>query len=286
MSPTESLGVTWPALTDRVERRHALARWAAAEPVLAGLANLDALAEIVHHGQDPARADELLGGLVRLAAADGGDDEDVALVLGHLLDNGTRKLALQLRDLSTDIDDLLAGELWLQIRAFPWRRRRRAYAKSLLLDTRLAVLGELRPYRTRDRQTRVILIDPVASGTDDEPAREPASSLTGRTGVLDRAHVDAHDQDSSTLLDVLEWAQRSGVIDRAEAALLLELAVAADSTGSAERTRSAGRGVNQRVEIAAVAARHGVHEKTIWRRRARALGALQAVSGRYLAAVA
>jgi hypothetical protein len=286
MSPTESLGVTWPALTERVERRRALDRWAAAETGLAGIASLDALAEIVHHGQDPARADELLGGLVRLAAADGGGDEDAALVVAHLLANGTRKLALQLRNLSPDIDDLLAGQLWLQIRTFPWRQRRRAYAKSLLLDTRLAVLAELRPYRTRQRQTRVIVIDPVAGWTDDEPAREPASSPTGRKGVLDRAHVEAHDQDTSTLLDVLEWAQRSGVIDRADAALLLELVIAADETGSAERTRSAGRSVNRTAEIAAVAARHGVHEKTIWRRRARALTALQAASGHYLAAVA
>jgi hypothetical protein len=286
MSPTESLGLTWLSLGDRVARTRALDRWGAAEELLAGISSLDALAEIVHHGHDPARADELLGGLVRLAAADGGDDEDAAMVVAHLLDNGTRKLALQLRDLSDDIDELLAGELWLQIRTFPWRRRRRAYAKSLLLDTRLAVLAEVRPYRTRDRQTRVILIDPVACWTDDEPAREPASSPTGRTGVLDRAHVEAHDQDSSTLLDVLEWARRSGVIDRAEAALLLELVVAADEVGLAERRRSAGRSVNQRAEIAAVAARHGVHAKTIWRRRARALGALQAASGRYLAAVA
>jgi hypothetical protein len=287
MSPTESLGVTWPGLSDRVERRHVLDRWAAAEPLLAGVASLDVLAEVVHHGQDPARADELLGGLVRLAAADGGDDEDAALVLAHLLDNGTRKLALQLRDLSDDIDELLAGELWLRIRAFPWRRRRRAYAKSLLLDTRLAVLAELRPYRTRDGQTRVILIDPVACWRDDDPAAEPANSTSRRTGVLDRAHVDEHDQDGSSLLDVLEWARRSGVIDRADAALLLELVVAADEdSGATHRARLAGRSVNRRSEIAAVAARHGVVEKTIWRHRARALAALQAASGRYLAAVA
>jgi hypothetical protein len=85
----------------------------------------------------------------------------------------------------------------------------------------------------------------------------------------------------------LEWAQRSRVIDRADAALLLELVVvAADDTGPAEATRSAGRGVNRAVEIATVAARHGVAEKTIWRRRARALAALQAASAQYLAAVA
>jgi hypothetical protein len=256
----------------------------------------------VHHGQDPARADELLGGLVRLAAADGGDDEDAALVLAHLLDNGTHKLALKLRDISTDIDELLAGQLWLQIRTFPWRRRRRAYAKSLLLDTRTAVLAELRPYRTRDGRTRVLLVDPVGRDERKEPpvrgreAKAVAANAAGRTsevplpggrvGALDRAHFDKHDQDASTLLDVLEWAQRSGVIDRAEAALLLELAVAANDTSPAAATSSLGRGVNRAVEIAAVAARHGVVEKTIWRRRARALTALQAASARYLAAVA
>jgi hypothetical protein len=286
MSPTESLGVSWPELTDRVERRNGLDRWAAAEPVLAGIASLDVLAEVVHHGRNPARADALLGGLVRLAAADGGDDEDAALLIAHLLDNGTHRLALQLRDRSDDIDDLLAGELWLQIRTFPWRRRRRAYAKSLLLDTRRAVLAELRPYRSRQWDTRVILIDPVACWRDDDPAQDPANSATPCTGVLDQAHVEAHDQDTLTLLDVLEWAQRSGVIDRAAAALLLELVLAGDEAGTAEPTRALVRHVNRRAEIAAVAARHGVAEKTIWRRRARALGALQVVSAQYLAAVA
>jgi hypothetical protein len=205
MSPTASLGLTWPALAERVEHTRALDRWAAAEAVLAGISSLDALAEIVHDGQNPARADALLGALVRVAAADGGDDEDAALVVAHLLDNGTRKLALQLRDLSRDIDGLLAGELWLQIRTFPWRRRCRAYAKSLLLDTRTAVLAELRPYRTRDGHTRVVLVDPIGRDARREPPVRPDKAVAayaacraaevplpgGRVRVLDRAHLDA-----------------------------------------------------------------------------------------------
>jgi len=279
MSPTDSLGVTWPALTERVDPVRGLDRWAAAEPALAGIGTAGELAETVHNGGDPARADELLGALVRLGAVDGGNEEDAALLVAHLLGNGTRKLALQLRDLSADIDELLAGELWLQIRTFPWRRRRRAYAKSLLLDTRLAVLAELRPYRNRAGLSRVMLVDPVVTAADDDATADCSS-------LLDRPCVNPHDEDEPSLLDLLEWAQRTGVIDRADAALLIELMLAADGVNESDRRAAPGRGLNRADEVSAVAARHGVHEKTIWRRRARALSALRDASGQYLAAVA
>jgi hypothetical protein len=239
MSPTDSLGVSWPALTDRVEPANTLARWAATEHALAGVGTLDELAAIVHRGGNAARADELLGALIRLAALDGGDDEDAALLVAHLLANGTRKLALQVRDLSADIDDLLAGQLWLQIRTFPWQRRTRAYAKSLLLDTRLGVLAELRPYRTRAGHDPVLLVDPISTPAVDGPSDAE---------LLDRPFLHEHDLDE-----------------------------AGDGTH---------RGVNIAAEIADVAERHGVHAKTIWRRRARALTALQQASSDYLAAVA
>jgi hypothetical protein len=275
MSPTDCLGVTWPALTQRVEPGDGLARWAAAEPALAGIGTLDELAEIVHDGGDPGRGDELLGALVRLAAVDGGNDEDAAILVAHLLGNGARKLALQLRDLSADIDDLVAGELWLQIRTFPWRRRRRAHAKSLLLDTRLAVFTALRPYRNRAGMDRIMLVDPTACASENVDS-----------GSLDRPVIDPHDTDALSLPDLLEWAQRTGVIDRCDAALLVDLMRAADATGLTDWDISSGRGLNRAGEVSAVAARHGVHQKTIWRRRARVLRALREASGRYLAAVA
>jgi hypothetical protein len=275
MSPTDSLGVSWPALSDRVEPTNTLARWAATEPALAGIGTLDELAEIVHRGGNAARADELLGSLVRLAARDRGDDEEAALLVAHLLANGTRKLALQLRDLSSDIDDLVAGELWLRIRTFPWQRRTRAYAKSLLLDTRMAVLAELRPYRTRAGHGPVVLVDPIRTAAADGPAE---------VDLLDRHFLHEHDLDESGLVDVLRWAQRCGVVDSADVALLIDL------LGTAERLARAGgeshRGVNVAAEIADVADRRGVHAKTIWRRRARVLTALRQASDDYLAAVA
>lgn len=274
MSPTDSLGVSWPSLADRVEPTRTLARWAATEPALAGIDTLDELAGIVHRGGNAARADDLLGALIRLAALDGGGDEDAALLVAHLLANGTRKLALHLRDLSADIDDLVAGQLWLQIRTFPWQRRTRAYAKSLLLDTRLAVLADLRPYRTRAGYDPVLLVDPMSTPAADGPC--PAD-------LLDRPVLDEHDRDESGLADVLAWAQRCGVVDASDVALLIDLIAAAEHVGA----EAVGhRGVNVAAEIAAVADRHGVHAKTIWRRRARALAALQQARGDYLAAVA
>jgi len=80
------------------------------------------LGEVVAIAQDSAdggRADELLAALVRLGAVDGGDDRDAAQAVALLLANGSARLAQQLRNLSKDIDKMVAGQLWLQIREFP-----------------------------------------------------------------------------------------------------------------------------------------------------------------------
>jgi hypothetical protein len=111
MSPTDCLGVSWTVLSDRLGRAHVLDRWADAEPILAGIGTIDLLARIVHDREAPARGDALLGALVRTAAGDAGNDDDAAVLVAHLLGNGTGRLAVQLRDLSGDIDDLIAGTL-------------------------------------------------------------------------------------------------------------------------------------------------------------------------------
>jgi hypothetical protein len=277
MSPTDCLGVSWPVLTGRMQARATLTRWGVGEPVLDGIATFDDLAAIVHFGGDPVRADEVIGALVRFAAVDGGDEKDAALLVAHLLANGSRRLALQLRDLSSDIDDLLAGELWLQIRTFPWRRRTRAFAKSLLLDTRSAVLAELRPYRTRQGFDPVVLVDPTDTA---------AGGGQGDADLLDGSFTNSYDRDECRLLDVLEWAQRCGVVDQSDVQLLIDLVAAAERIARAEAGAGRHRGLNTAAEIAEVAGRRGVHVRTIRRHRDRALAALRQPSGNYLAAVA
>src|ERR1035437_2680048 len=125
MSSTQHLGLTWPALVERVERSGRWPAWVTAEPALASVGGLDEVALIAADRDHPGDADVLLGALVRLGAVDGGNDQDAAGAVALLLANGADQLAGQLRNLSGDIDQIVAGQVWLQVREFPWPRGRR-----------------------------------------------------------------------------------------------------------------------------------------------------------------
>ena len=243
MSPTDYLGATWADLAARLDAGQALARWGLAEPALADLAGLDELAAIVHGGRQLERTDRIFAALLRAAAADGGGDQEAGLVIAHLLGNGTRRMAIGLRDLSADIDALIASALWVEIRAFRWQHRERGYAKGLL-DTRTAVLRDLCPERTADGARVVSLLSP---GMITALADEVLDGSSGPQG-LDPRPVDAEQE----LLHVLTWARRSGVLAAEDIALLVELELA---------------GVDHR---RACAAARGVHERTLRRRCNRA----------------
>jgi hypothetical protein len=75
---------SWSALAGRLDDSAVLARWAEAEPDLAGLNTVaDLLAVWAEDGRDD-RTNVVLAALVRLAAADGGRDDDVLLLTLHL----------------------------------------------------------------------------------------------------------------------------------------------------------------------------------------------------------
>jgi hypothetical protein len=243
MSPTDCLGATWTDLVARLDAEKTLVRWGLAEPALADLASLCELAAIVHGGRQLERTDRIFGALLRTAAVAGGGDQDAGLVIGHLLSNATRKMAIRLRDLSEDIDALIASALWVEIRAFRWRHRQRGYAKGLLLDTRTAVLGDLCPERTADGARVVSLLSPgMAAALADDLLEGGVSE------GLDAGPVD----DEQELQDVLAWALRSGVLPAEDIALLVELELA-----SVDHRRAS-------------AAARGVHERTLRRRCNRA----------------
>ena len=251
---------SWTELVDRLDDQGALERWSLPEPSLVGL-HCEQLSELLRPGVDPALADALLGSLVRLGAAAGGDDPDAVLLLLHLLSGGAAALAGRLADLADDVLDLVVGELTVQIRAFPIERRTRAYAANLLHDTRAAVLRELLPHRTRSRPHAVeVLVDP----TDLQRAR-----LLLEQDVSDDQDVD--------LLDLLMWAERTGVVDGRDVAALL-------ATERARDHRPQAQGRFRAPEVAA--AWCGMSPRTIERRSRRALTALQAARGCYLSAVA
>ena len=243
---------SWPELVDRLERQGTWVRWAAAEPVLATVGGPAGLAAALAPGAKAATADALLGGLVRLAAVDGGDEQDAVLVVLHALAEGAAALAGRAQR-SADSLAVVVGELTCQIRAFPWRRRTRAYAANLLADTRHQLwIGELRPVGWGDHPDQAQLVNPLtwihhrldpallAGGTEDRPME---------------------------LAGLLSWAAAAGVAPVADLKLLWDrVCEAAD-----HRPPAPGPGVS---------------ERTLRRRRRRTVQALRENRSAYLAAVA
>jgi len=249
---------SWDELASRLTDQHTLRRWGQREAVLSDLSDLASLSQQLCAGADRQRADALLGALVRLAAADGSDDADAVLLLLHLLSDGAQVLVARIADLTDDPLGLVVGELTVQIRSFPWRRRTRAYAANLLLDTKKAMWRELKPHRTRTvHDADEVLIDP----TD---ARQVAA-------VFDSSVVVLGDDHGLDLSDLFVWAEATGVAEARDLDLLLQI----------ERNREYGG--NVQVELARAC---GMSERTLRRHRDRALGALRAASSSYLAACA
>jgi hypothetical protein len=242
---------SWPALAARLDDDAVLARWAKAEPTLAGVTTVAELLAVWSEDGADDRIDTVLAALVRLAAVDGDRDDDALLLTLHLLSGLVWTLAAQLQDLSPDIVAVVVGELACQIRLYPWRRRSGAVAANLRAETRRAVLAELRP-RVRRHADR-------------------GEFLTLDGDVTRLASATATDQEDVDVVDLLQWAVRSGV-DSADVALLIDTECARDL-----RERSA----DQRVASA-----HGITTRSLYRRRHRALTALRNVAPRYLAAVA
>jgi hypothetical protein len=246
---------SWPELVGRLERCGRWERWVQAEPALAMVAGPAGLSAALAPGVDPRTADALLGALIRLAAVDGGGDQDAVLVVLHALAEGAGALAAQLAYRCADGLAVVVAELTCQIRAFPWRRRTRAYAANLLADTKHQLwVGELRPPGTGHHPAEARPVDPL---TWPELKLRPASLGGGA------------EQSQLELVDLLVWAAGAGVAPAGDLALLWD--------------RVAGAGMSGHAQLAADL---GVDERTLRRRRRRTIAALRDSSSAYLAAVA
>ena len=240
----------WPALVNRLDRSHRPRTWAGQAAALQDLQSVGDLPALVAQPTDPTRTDQVIGALVRLAAADGADDPDALLVLLHLLSAGVHTLAAKLGHLSDEIVTVVVGELTCQIRRYPWHRRTRAYASNLLLNTKQALLrGELRP--GLPDQPALVLIDPLDA-----------------LRLIDSAQHDCVDVD---VVDLLRWAGGNGIAPVEDLQMLLDL----------ERHRGYGTATRHRV-----AQDLGVNERTVRRRRERALTAIRVAADAYFSSVA
>jgi hypothetical protein len=255
---------SWADLVIRLNAGSALTRWSEQEPALAGLTCAEDIVAATAAGTAPERSDEVLAALVRMAATDGGGEPDAVLLVLHLLSPGVKAMAARYAGLSPDLMAAIVSELAARIAAFPWRRRHRAVAANLLLDTRAAILRELRP-----RQSRGF------SGGEELPL-DPAEIYAHLEDRVIRGDVDdvrdpAQSDDGPDLRELLSWALRGGVARHEDLRLLLELETAREHV---------------RAPRLVVAAAHGISEKTVRRRRDRALNALRQARSQYLAAVA
>jgi hypothetical protein len=204
--------------------------------------------------RDPETSNATLGALVRLAAVDGGRDDDALLLLLHLLSGVVWRLVGQLGDLSEDVTSIVLSELTCEIRTYRWRSWRGSVVATLEKQTRRAALAELRP---SDRY---------------HPERVPFLTCDGNLAC---PFFDAPDPDSDDgsfdIAEFLGWATQHGADSDAVAVL-----VASECARCVHR--SGGDGL--------VALARGITERTVLRRRERALAALRRLAPAYLAAVA
>lgn len=234
----------WPDLLDRLDETDAVSRWSNTQPSMADLTDTNSL---LAAWSDTSRTNAVLLGLVHLAAADGHCDDDALLLLLHLLSRLVYRLVGQLSDLSPDITAMVITELTRQIRGYRWRTRRGSVVANLRLETRRAVLADLRPSdRYHPERVERVTWDGVL------PERSEAG---GESGV--------------DVVDLLLWAADRGV-PAADLALLI----------ATERARDEGIPASDE----AVAAGHGITRRTLYRRRSRTLSALRELAPEYLRA--
>lgn len=286
LSIADQLGIEGDSeLLDQARRQWP--EWARADTRLAVVEEYDDLREWLRTAE-PAPADEVLLALAELAAPDGGDDIAAAGALAKQLMPGAVVIARQLRSvvLRTDldrrsgscrVDDLVASELWLQVRSFPWQRAHKA-AANILMNTRAGVLYELGGVVETKRRSRV-WADTQVLGELDETVVEARDQI-GAPALLqpgEEPEVTALEE----LLEVLAWACKREVISTEDRHLLLCLVEEASRT--AGRTGANGGLTANEISIK-VAPRLGLSAPTVRRRAGRSIKALaQAVPGGFAA---
>jgi len=215
---------------------------------------------------EPEAADEVLHALVTLASPSGDDDLAAATVVALALLPGASALAHRLETLSPHIDELVAAQLWVEIRTFHWQRLTKV-AANILANTRTGVLREC---GVRSQLARV-----DRAWSSARPVDPMAIFWTGLAAAED-SPPPAVDE----LLDVFDWARAANLISSSDQSLLLSLAEAADAQATTRSGR--GRGGLMANDVSTeVAVQWGISPVTVRRRARRALTALVNASADY-----
>ena len=202
--------------------------------------------------------DDVLRCLARLGSPTGGDDRVAAGALAWLLLPGAVLVAQRLRHLSPRIDELVAAQLWLEVRTFDWQRRRKV-AANIVMNTRRGVLRDLGVGDYDPAWTRIVPLGPDAA--------EWQALASVPTPTVPDARAE--------LTGLFAWAKHHALIDDRDAGLLVDLATVAAEVG-VRRSRDGRSGLCARSVTPAVAAKYGMSEATVRRRARRSMETLAA----------
>jgi len=293
MSVASQLGIDEVVMPDFAAERWS--RWSATEPRLHLVGHPAALVAWRREAL-PDRVNDVLLGLARLAAVDGVDDPDAALVLAWLLLPAAENVRQHLRHLGRRVDETVAAQLWIEVRNIAWHRSRWV-ASRISFALREAVLREFGQATRRCPDTQREIPSAVATYTPDDVVhwRMSDAAMADRPNVVEGRQVvesvlarPGEPAASETLLDLLSWAQAEDVIGSDDVQLLVALLVAAQAVEDAGgRLRDSGAGgLANAAVVESVADRFGVSPRTIKRRAAKSVEALSAASGRFFDSVA
>lgn len=261
MSVATHLGLTDSA-GELALARQRWSSWQSSREVLNVVDNLDDLPGWLRAADAPT-ADGVMLALAELSAPDGGDDVVATAALLWLLLPGARLLAYRLGRFCQRIDEMVAAQLWVEARTFPWRRGQKV-AANILMNTRKGVMRDL------------------GIGSQADPTWACSVLVEPAAGLWLDALSAVHDEDpfASTpeqeLHDLLAVAVASGALSLADVDLLLSLAVAADQADPSRSKRGHG-GLMSPAASDAIAITRGVTGRTVRRHAARSVQELRCV---------
>ncbi|CAI9418211.1 hypothetical protein [Nocardioides sp. T2.26MG-1] len=286
--------------------------WVATDPRLGVVDNFDDLRSWLPT-VDHEESDQALLALAMLAAPDGGDDIAAAAALAKCLLPGACRLAgwlstLPPREVFRDsqpvmagtwsaverVDELVASQLWIEVRTFKWRRLRKV-AANILINTRVGVLREVGDFFYVSRADRTwantTLVESFSAGditsadggagySAEMPTERVTGALFHRPEILADAGPEQEEPTATEeLLELLAWACDHEVISPADRYLLLCLVEEADRVETRRLARGYGGLLGNEVS-SRVAPRIGVSEATVRRHGSRTVRALAAAAPR------
>lgn len=255
MSVAKCLGVDDFDAPNMREVRAEWARWQQIEPTLAVVDDFKDLPRWLKRSQ-PGERDVVLVAMLRIADV----DHRARVALSWLLMPGASMVAGKLRRLVDAIDEVVAGQLWIQICEHDVRDDTYV-AKKILTHVERESMAELGVGDLAKRRDPTWAATVVSDAFDESiPADDPD------------AVEDARDQ----VADLLRHALDSGRLSEVDRDLLIDLANAAQQVGAPGRRGRAGLttpSVAQMVQDA-----HAMAPRTIRRHASQALDALGEVA--------